>query len=71
VVTLAEEDEVQPSSVERHVRFAIAGHERGAVRRIILYVLAFLFIGATYYSVTAIIGALVIVSILAMTDQLA
>jgi hypothetical protein len=71
MVTLAEEDEVQPSSVERHVRFAIAGHERGAVRRIILYVIVLVLVIAGVWWSYAAIAAVAALMLLAMTDQLA
>ena len=67
MVTLAEEPENnEPKAVERTVRSAIAGHPQGAVRRIVLYLIAF---GLVISPLPVI--AVIPLTLLAVTDQLA
>jgi hypothetical protein len=74
MVTNAEDTLIEVDSpaerVEHGIRYAIAGHERGAIRRILLYaVVAIALIGAVDWVAGAVgVGALLL---LALTDNYA
>lgn len=64
--TNAEREAPEPDAREQTIRSVIAGHPQGAVRRIVLYVLAFALIVSPWP-----MAAVVPLALLALTDVLA
>ena len=68
----------EPSRIDSAVRIAIAGHPRAAVRRIVLWVVLFTMLGVCIVVMpdqnavmaTALLAALMVASLLALSDQL-
>lgn len=65
------EEETRVDRAASVARLVIAGHEQGAVRRIVLWVLLFGFIGGTTVFPVLVLPAIIVALLLALTDQLA
>jgi hypothetical protein len=66
-----EESPTTEDKIKAATRSVIAGHPQGAVRRIVLWVLAFALAGTAMLTAYAVVPLLVVLALLAATDQLA